>query len=61
MHLTVIEVEIIEGGWEYSKFSLVCKSRPGVGVLVESKETGTACGRQGFSTGWFKRFLFDCF
>lgn len=35
MHLTVIEVEIIEGEWEYSKFSLVCKSHPGAGVLVQ--------------------------
>lgn len=36
MHVTVTEVEIIEGEWEYGKFSLVCKSHPGVGVLVES-------------------------
>lgn len=39
MHLTAVEVEIIEGGWESIKFSLECKSQPG-----EKESVGRAVG-----------------
>ena len=37
--LTVVESELKEGEWEYSKFSLECTSQPGGRVLVESNRS----------------------